>query len=279
MTGAALCVGINEFEYLPLSSRLYGCVNDADDIAAFLTAESGFADSKVTVLHDAQATKSEVVGALTDLVGRAERGDMDHLVFSYSSHGTQVPDSEGDEPDRADEALAAYDIRAGGDRWHRDTVIVDDELNALLAKVPASVLVEVVLDTCHSGTGLKSLDLLPGRRPKFLPPPTPLGMDQLEGADPVGLRDLIRGGAAGASEPILFAACRADQTASDATFGDRNNGAFTHYFLEALNARRNDSRKALVAAVAKSLRTDRFSQKAQLEASAAAKKLAWGIRA
>lgn len=279
MTGAALCVGINQFKHLPLSSQLYGCVNDAEDMAALLTSQSGFADSRVTLLRDAEATKAEIIGALSELVGRAKSGDTDHLVFSFSSHGTQIPDSEGDEPDRVDEALAAHDLKRAGDRWDPTTVIVDDELNALLSTVPTGVLVEVVLDTCHSGTGLKSLDLLPGRRPKFLPPPTPLGLDRVEDADRVGLRDLIRGNTPGGSEPILFAACRADQTASDASFDGRYNGAFTYFFLKALTARRGDSRTALVASVAKSLKADRFTQKAQLEASAAAKKLAWGISA
>ena len=36
MARRALCVGINEFESLPQSSWLSGCVNDANDIAEAL---------------------------------------------------------------------------------------------------------------------------------------------------------------------------------------------------------------------------------------------------
>ena len=38
----------------------------------------------------------------------------------------------------------------------------------------------------------------------------------------------------GGARPVLYAACRPDQTASDATFDDRANGAFTYLFLKAL---------------------------------------------
>ena len=68
-----------------------------------------------------------------------------------------------------------------GDQWNRDTVIVDDELRELFGGVPKGVLLEVILDTCHSGTGLKDLDdvmqaALLGRRPRYLPPPTVKGL-------------------------------------------------------------------------------------------------------
>ena len=51
------------------------------------------------------------MGALTEMVDKAKPGD--HLVFSFSSHGTQVPNQPGatDEPDGLDEAFACYDIR------------------------------------------------------------------------------------------------------------------------------------------------------------------------
>ena len=95
---------------------------------------------------------------LTDIIAKAKAGKVDHVVFSFSSHGTQVPDQNGDETvDHVDEAFACYDIAQKGADWDRDTVIVDDELHALLSDIPKNVLVEVFLDTCHSGTGLKDL--------------------------------------------------------------------------------------------------------------------------
>ena len=88
-----------------------------------------------------------------------------------------LPDTDGDETDRLDEAFTTYDIAPARDQWDPDTVIVDDELRTLFAQVPSEVLLEVYLDTCHSGSGLRAFDVLPGRPPKFIPPPTPDGLD------------------------------------------------------------------------------------------------------
>ncbi|HET8988514.1 MAG TPA: caspase family protein, partial [Humibacillus sp.] len=180
MTSRALCVGINEFKSLPQSSWLNGCVNDADDIAAVLK-KNGFQARNVTVLHDAEATKEAIMTALTGMLRKSKPGD--EVLFSYSSHGTQVPNLPGteaagdEEYDGLDEAFACYEIAVGTEGWDRDTVIVDDELRELFASAPEGVLVEVLLDTCHSGSGTRDLDdiqrdLLRGRRPRYLPPPT-----------------------------------------------------------------------------------------------------------
>jgi hypothetical protein len=269
----ALLVGINEFGHLPRSNWLNGCVNDAQDMAGFVHG-LGFDQADVSVLTDGQATKAAVMGGLTELVDRAAAGELDHLVFSFSSHGTQVPDRDGDEVDGVDEALATYDIDAAGDDWDRGTVIVDDELHELFARLPENVLTEVFIDTCHSGTGLRALDLLVGRRPKFLPPPTADGLDAVDGHEPRSLRELTGRGGAGA--PVLLAACSASQTAADAHFGGRYNGAFTYYLLDALRTRPTASRRELLALVRGSLREGRFAQTPQLEAQRALKDAAVG---
>ena len=281
MAAQALCVGINQFAHLPNSSWLNGCVNDANDMAAMLRARPDFSRGSVTVLTDADATKATVMARLTDMVERAKGGRLDHIVFSFSSHGTQVPDTNGDETvDHVDEAFACHDIDQKGNDWDRDTVIVDDELNALLSDIPKGVLVEVVLDTCHSGTGLKGDDLMPGRKPRFLPPPTALGIRRLAPtSDPKGYQELVRTTPA-ATRAVLFAACRADQTSSDAYLDGRYSGAFTYYFLKALKGAGTGSapvaRSTLLTAVSAGLRGGDFSQRAQLEASPKAKRAAFG---
>ena len=272
MTAKALCVGINKFAHLPQASWLNGCVNDAEDMAAFLGTRPEFRRGDVTVLKDSGATKAKVMAALAKLVD----DDVDHIVFTFSSHGTQVPDKNGDEKvDRVDEAFACHDIKQSGRDWDRKTVIVDDELKTLFEKVRKGVLVEVVLDTCHSGSGLKSLDLLQGRRPRFLPPPTPLGIRRMEAkSDPKGLQDEVKK-IPTAIRPVLFAACRADQLSSDAPFGERYNGAFTYYFLKALKGRAK-TRADVLKAVGKSLAEADFPQLPQLEAIAKAKTVPFG---
>ena len=282
MTQFALCVGINRFENLPVSSWLNGCVNDAVDVSAMLGRAFGFADTSITVLTDQAATKDAVFGAMTEALDRANTpGEhLDHIVITLSSHGTQLPDTSGDEDDRVDEAFATYDLRQSGAAWNPGSLIVDDELHDLFARLPKGVLLDVILDTCHSGSGLRAMDLLPSsddRRPRFVPPPTPLGRDgaEAEGADTRTLRDLIRSSQA-AAKPVLFAACRADQTAADANFDGRYNGAFTHFLLDALQSGAASSRGEVIKQVNAKLRDRKFTQRAQLEASAPGKSTAWG---
>jgi len=287
MARRALCVGINEFKSLPMSSWLSGCVNDANDISKALKG-LGFPLRGVTVLRDKDATKKKVMTALTSMVEASQPGDQ--LVFTFSSHGTQVPSmpDDPDEPDSLDEAFACHDIKQSGDSWDRKTVIIDNELRDLFAQVPEGVLVEVLLDTCHSGTGLKDLDdiqqaMLLGRRPRFLPPPTPKGLDKAREirkstppkAETQSLRELTKV-KSGTAKPVLFAACRPDQTASDATFGNRPNGAFTYLFLRALAEDPARSRSQLASAVTKGLKSGDFEQRSTLEAPAKAKKVPFG---
>ena len=52
------------------------------------------------------------------------------LVFTNSSHGTYLADTDGDE-DRFDEAMCPWDCD--------DRLIVDDELRALFDELPAGV--------------------------------------------------------------------------------------------------------------------------------------------
>ncbi|MGO4143783.1 caspase domain-containing protein [Paenarthrobacter sp. YAF11_1] len=274
MSKAALCVGINKFKFLPQASWLNGCVNDAEDLAAMLEKHYGFEASSITVLRDAKAVKKTVMAALNALVDAAVAGTATHIVFTFSSHGTQVPDTSGDESDRMDEAFACYDINNSGDDWDATTVITDDELAALFARLPQGVLMDVVLDTCHSGTGLKSLDLLPGRRPRFLPAPTPRAVIANESKDTRSLRDMVK--TAKLSAPVLMAACRSDQTAADAFIEGRYNGAFTYNFVRALTGDGTVARADILKQVSKGLKSGGFDQIAQLEGSTAARKAAWG---
>ncbi|MFF1828640.1 caspase domain-containing protein [Paenarthrobacter sp. NPDC058040] len=274
MSKSALCVGINKFKFLPQSSWLQGCVNDADDLSALLAEQYGFAAEDITVLKDAKATKKAVMAELNKLVQAATSGKADHLVFSFSSHGTQIPDTNGDEADRLDEAFACYDINNTGDSWDPATVIADDELSDVFASLPDGIRMDVVLDTCHSGTGLKSLDLVPGRRPRFLPAPTPRAVIASEFNDTRTLRDMVK--SAKLSKPVLMAACRSDQTAADALIDGRYNGAFTYHFVKSLKSDGTLGRAEILKLVSKGLKSGGFDQVAQLEGTTAARKAAWG---
>lgn len=266
MSTRALCVGINLFKNYP-QSTLHGCVNDAHDMASVLKAYLGFKDPDITLLTDAQATKQNIMSHLKTMVADAKAGRLNYLVFSMSSHGTQVPDRNGDEPDKADEAFCPYDLAQSGNQWDLNHLIVDDELHDLFVTLPSNVLLEVYLDTCHSGTGLKAIDLMVDREPRFIPPPSFEAFAQIEGRQSRGLatrmrqKDLVH--------HILWAACRDYQTSADANIAGAYHGAFTYYFCKELRACKNSlSRAALLKKIAADLAAGHYNQVPQLECEA-----------
>jgi len=245
----ALLVGIND--YPGTANDLMGCVNDVNDVRDLLTASCGFKVEDVTLLTDRDATCANLVEALAALVREARAGD--HLVFHFSGHGSQVPDSSGDEPDALDEILCPYDLD-----W-QDKVIRDDDLNRIFAPVPPGALVEVLLDSCHSGTGLRDV-VGSYRKPRFLPAPVEI---------------LPRGSSAHRVRPmkrparcVLWTACRADQYAADAWIDNRYGGAFTTCFCRlARQIGTSVARRDLLGALRRELKGMHFNQVPQLEAS------------
>lgn len=137
MAKKAVCIGINDYQ-APLAD-LRGCLNDADDWATLLDADFGF--GSVTQLKDAGATHGAMTSALRELVTGADAGDV--LVYTFSGHGTWVPDSNGvqDEVDNRDEALCAH-----------DGLILDDEIREIVAELTPGARLTVISDSCHSGS-------------------------------------------------------------------------------------------------------------------------------
>ncbi|MDD5297922.1 MAG: caspase family protein [Rhodocyclaceae bacterium] len=271
-TRRALCVGINIFKNLPAANYLQGCVNDAHDMAGVLKDFLGFTDADITTLTDAQATKAAIMTKLKAMVADAKAGKLSYLVFSMSSHGTQTPDKNGDEPDGADEAFCPYDLAQKGNQWDPDHVIVDDELHDLFVQLPPNVLLEVYLDTCHSGTGLRALDLLSDRKPRYLPPPSLEAFEQVDGRHARGLRRSLL--EKGLVHNILWAGCRADQTSADAHIGGTWHGAFTYYWVKETRASQNKlSRSDLLKKVVADLKANKYTQVPQLECEATVRSL------
>lgn len=132
----ALCVGIDAY---PAPNTLQGCVNDTLLWKKALEAEK----FTVQVLPQRDATHANIVSSLRGLITTAKRGDV--LVFQYSGHGTQVPDTDGDEDDGMDEALVPIDFDSGA-------FLIDDDLRAIFDLLPEGVNLTVFIDCCHSGT-------------------------------------------------------------------------------------------------------------------------------
>ena len=240
----ALCIGINQFKYHPKSS-LYGCVNDARDMAGFFQTR-GVTD--ITILTDAQATHAAVTDAIIDATESGEG-----LLLSISSHGTQVPDTSGDEPDRYDEAFVMHDTGRAF-----DNLLTDDELFELLSGTDARV--EVWLDTCHSGTGVRMFGNMAQRRlPRYLPNPEARRLFPKQ-------RTLAADAVRELRNVTLWTGCRADQVSYDAYLQGRSNGAFTRAWLTAWQAKGCSDRASLHRRTKRLLKEWDFDQETQLEA-------------
>jgi hypothetical protein len=271
MSRRALCVGINNFQNYP-GSALQGCVNDSNAMVALLKKWLGFTAADIVKLTDAEATKVNIMNNLTEMVEGAKQGKYNYLVFSLSSHGTQVPDKNDDETDKADEAFCPYDLKAAGDVWDPDHIIIDDELHDLFIQLPSDVLLEVYLDTCHSGTGIKDISFLLDRKPRWMPPPSMKAFKAVRGRRSFGLREKFL--EKGIIHHILWAACKSDQTSADARIAGGWHGAFTYYFCKIMNTSQNKlARKDVLNKVREKLAAGNYNQVPQLECEATKRSL------
>lgn len=139
--GIALTLGLNEVDpgHYPGVKSLGGCENDARAFGD-LVRDRGFS---VQTLLSRDATRDALARAVIDKGGIAERLNEAGGIFVlfYAGHGSQMPDSSGEEPDRMDETWCLY-----------DGMLVDDELVNLFGFFNEKVRVLMVSDSCHSGT-------------------------------------------------------------------------------------------------------------------------------
>ncbi len=243
----AVVVGIND--YPGTGADLRGCVNDALDWTAALQAR-GY---EVQALFNDTATKHAIISALTAAVMASKRGDR--LVFTFSGHGTWVPDRDGDETDRRDEALVCHDYQNGG-------LLLDDTLHAIL-DAPAGVRKVTISDSCHSGTVSRFMaEREVDRMARFLPPAA-----FLDGTDLARAEQVQHARATSLSRPgsVLLAGCKDEEVSYDVG-GERPHGAFTKAAISSLDDAK--SYAGWMRAIRKQLPSEDLPQTPQLSATA-----------
>jgi hypothetical protein len=228
MAKKAFCVGINDY---PIEGAdLKGCVNDAHQWSTLLTDHFDFNSSDVKIITNAEATKANILGGLKDLLAGGSSGDV--LVFTNSSHGSQIPETGGDEP-TYDEVLCPYDIR--------DNAVTDDELRELFTDLPRGVKLTVISDSCHSGTVTRALitENIPGlsmpddRRVRFLNPALFRGGPILP--DPMGAAPRAKMAFPQASmDHVLLSGCLDREYSYDAVIEGDYHGAMTFHAIKAI---------------------------------------------
>ena len=141
--GISLHIGVNHCDttHYPSTwnSQLSSCENDADTMQE-IARERGF---EAVQLKTADATRAGVSSVISAAADELKPGDI--FLVTYSGHGGQVRDVDGDEADGSDDTWCLYDAQ-----------FLDDELTVMLARFAPGVRVLVVSDSCHSGTMLKS---------------------------------------------------------------------------------------------------------------------------
>ena len=140
-------------------------INDVIHIEATL-AKLGFPEGNVIKILDAQATRQGILTAFSSIQEKLKSGDIVYIHFS--GHGQQIVDQNGDEIDLLDEAIVPYDspllFEAGV--YEGERLIIDDELGTITTlmreKCGNDGQLILILDSCHSGTGVRGMGKVRG---------------------------------------------------------------------------------------------------------------------
>jgi uncharacterized caspase-like protein len=209
-----LTVAVNEYNVAPLR----GCVNDSNNVKD-LCVRIGY---EVTQLLDEEATKQNIIEALTAIGKELKSGDK--LMFHYSGHGSQIPTIDPTETDNLTEILCPFDLILPNGAW-TDNFITDDELNYIFSQYDSNVEIECILDCCHSGTGTR--DIRPHTANRFVKAFDLTTEFKIEKFDLTKSRYII-----------CWSGCRDDQTSADAYIDGMYQGAFTSALLKTEGCRR-----------------------------------------
>lgn len=254
----AVLVGVGD--YLYLDADLQGPVNDVGLMANALMRR-GIAAADIVALVDANAPLPSTVSrglpdrvAILDALSAAiqSSGQGDTVIFYFSGHGTQAPDTNGDEGGGPDEIFLPRDAKGwNGTLGLVENAIVDDEFSELAAMaVSRDVKLVAILDACHSGTGFRALNDADSRAryiaPDLLGIPDTL-TEVPENADAVPNGDYV----------FLYAA-QSDQRAFEYPVGDDRiwHGDFTRAIAAVLSEVADLNYGTLVAAASQQMRVN-----------------------
>lgn len=273
----ALFIGIN---YFGQKGELRGCINDVQNIKAFLT--SNFRIDEMLVLTDDQSdpskkpTRANIIAGFKWLRAGAKAGDS--LIMHYSGHGGSVRDTDGDEEDGMDETLCPVDYASAGQ-------IVDDEVHDVLVRgLPKGVRLTAIMDCCHSESILdlpyvyningdleiietsknEGISKLVGAGARFL-----MDGNKKKAMTSVtqGMKMLMKSGNGGDSsarektkktrtteaDVIQFSGCKDEQTSADAMIGGQATGAMSYALITSLQKNKNMDFTHLLQSMRKTL--------------------------
>lgn len=215
----ALLVGIDTYLGAPPPitqrnwSNLRGTQNDLEALHSLLVGLYGFEERHIRTLQEQEATRAAILEAIETLIAEAQPGDQ--VLFYFAGHGSQVRNIGSREPDQMDETLVPVDATQGVPD------IRDKELRDLFNRLlDRGVGLTVILDNCHSGSGVRGV--LPGAARTITPDPHQQVNDP---SDPPAPED---------REALVLTATQEDELALEISDGGQDHGAFTWALVQAL---------------------------------------------
>lgn len=226
-------IGLNRVDpsaYAGWHGPLNACEQDARDMKLLTDRmrNGGGGKGSSLLLLTKDATRAALETQISILASSCSANDF--VILTYSGHGGQVVDDDGDESDSADETWCLYDGE-----------VLDDSLNLMLCRFQRGVNIVVISDSCHSGTitravpsGTVEIEMKEGVRamPSWVHEMMKQGdrravlrkiRDDARAKREVGLGDVP------AARVLLLSGCAENQLSYD---GQRN-GAFTAALLAA----------------------------------------------
>lgn len=159
-----LQVGISEYKNMKKYPELKGSINDIVEMKNLLMSDRfNIPESNFKTLLNGDAKKTRIFDLFQiHLIDNAKKyfektNDRENgaiILFQFSGHGSQVPDSNPkDEIDKKDETFVTWDSE---DEFNKNSDITDDEifeLTSRLSKYTDNIV--FILDSCHSGSGTR----------------------------------------------------------------------------------------------------------------------------
>lgn len=158
----AILVGCTEYPQLGPEYALHGPDNDVGLVNRLLCERFQFQNHDIVRLIASQQsalrpTRANILREFDRLTERIQPDDQ--VVLLLAGHGSQLPDTDGDEDDGLDEVFLPEDTPRGANIGNGERGITDDAIASYLNRwrqKGAHVL--FLADTCHSGTMSRGWD-------------------------------------------------------------------------------------------------------------------------
>lgn len=208
----ALVIGISSYQDNNLNLKY--ARKDAEAFYKVLIRYGRFKEENVILLVDKSASREGIRKNIEGwLKNNTQKSDL--VIIFFSGHGTQLPDSDGDEPDGLDECLVPYDF----DTKDFSTAIIDD-LFAYWIRNLRSNKILIIFDNCFSGGAAKQKGfLMPGMK----------GGKVEDDFTPDISREVPRKGTS------LIAASKPDQISFESD--SLCNGLFTYFLINSIDSK------------------------------------------